>query len=148
MIESDRSTCLTPEDMLCFDVYALGQAFNQLYRPLLDPIGLTYPQYLVMILLWAEAPITVGDIAGRLGLETSTVTPLLKRLEAAGLVTRRRSELDERRVEVGLSPRGRAMQAEAAHIPACVEAATGLGAEEISALRGQLARLRRAFGSV
>ncbi len=138
--------CLTPEDMLCFDVYALGQSFGRLYKPLLDPLGLTYPQYLVMIVLWTGQENTVGRIGERLGLETSTVTPLLKRLEAAGLVTRRRSEIDERRVEVGLTPRGRALRAEALHIPACVEGATGLDPNEIRALRDKLIGLRRAFG--
>ncbi len=146
MSRTDRPG-LAPEHMLCFDVHALGQAFNRLYRPLLGPLGLTYPQYLVMILLWAEAPVTAGGIAARLGLETSTITPLLKRLEAAGLVTRRRSALDERRVEVDLSPRGRAMQGEAAHIPACVEAAIGLDRAGIDDLRARLGRLRQAFGS-
>lgn len=134
--------------MLCFDVYALGQAFGRLYKPLLDPLGLTYPQYLVMSILWTGGTTNVGGIAERLGLETSTVTPLLKRLEAAGLVTRRRSEIDERRVEVGLSPRGEAMAEEAAHIPVCVEEATGMSRPEIEALRGELDRLRRAFGHI
>ncbi len=144
----DETSCLTPEDMLCFDVYALAQAFGRLYKPLLDPLGLTYPQYLVLVVLWSEAPVTVGRIAARLGLETSTVTPLLKRLEAAGLVTRRRSASDERRVEIGLTPRGGAMRVEAAHIPACVEEATGLTSGEIAHLRGQLTDLRRAFGAL
>ncbi len=147
MTEKKRPT-LRPEDMLCFDVYALGQAFGRLYKPLLDPLGLTYPQYLVMCILWSGGASNVGQIAERLGLETSTITPLLKRLEAAGLVTRRRSALDERRVEVAPSPRGRAMQEEAAHIPACVEEATGMAADRIEALRGELDRLRRAFGNI
>jgi MarR family transcriptional regulator, organic hydroperoxide resistance regulator len=139
---------LTPEDMLCFDVYALGQAFGRLYKPLLDPLGLTYPQYLVMSILWSDGATNVGQVAERLGLETAAVTPLLKRLEAAGLVTRRRSALDERRVEVAPSPRGQALAAEAAHVPVCVEEATGMERGEIEALRGQIDRLRRAFGSV
>ncbi len=133
--------------MLCFDIYALSQAFGRFYNALLDPLGLTYPQYLVMSVLWTDETLSVGRIGARLGLETSTVTPLLKRLEAVGLVTRRRSSVDERRVEVDLTARGRAMAVDAAHIPACVEEAMGLSSDEVERLRGELMRLRRAFGS-
>ena len=131
-----------PEEMICFDVYTLQQAFSRVYKPLLDPLHLTYPQYLVMSVLWDAAPMTVGRIGARLGLETSTVTPLLKRLEAQGMVARRRSTEDERRVDVDLTEAGQDMKARAAHIPACVDEATGRSTEEIARLRNELQSLR------
>lgn len=136
---------LTPDDMLCFDVYAMQQAFNRLYKPLLAPLGLTYPQYLVMVVLWSEDQMPVGRIGARLGLESSTLTPLIKRLELAGLVTRSRDLQDERKVAVTLTERGRAMETQAREIPRCVEASTGMDSAEIAELRGRLARLHGAL---
>ncbi|MBJ3761766.1 MarR family transcriptional regulator [Maribius pontilimi] len=131
--------------MLCFDVYALNHAFARLYKPLLAPLGLTYPQYLAMSVLWDTSPLPVGRIGARVGLETSTLTPLLKRLELQGLITRTRARDDERRVEIGLTEAGRALSQRAVDIPACVERATGLDADEISALRATLSNLRAAI---
>ena len=134
--------CLTPEDMLCFDVYALHQAFGRVYKPLLDPLGLTYPQYLVMSVLWDIAPLSVGRIAARLGLASSTLTPVLKRLEAQGLILRKRGADDERRVDVTITEKGSAMAERAAHISPCVIEATGMGDEDLTRLRTELARMR------
>ncbi|MFZ5963171.1 MarR family winged helix-turn-helix transcriptional regulator [Thalassococcus sp. BH17M4-6] len=129
------------EQMICFDLYAANHAFGRVYQPLLEPLGLTYPQYLVMIQLWAEAPLRVGEIGQRLGLGSNTLTPLLKRLEAAGYVTRRRDTDDERRVSVDLTEAGRKLHATADHIPGCVARATGMTMAELRALQAQLRRL-------
>lgn len=136
---------IQPEAMLCFDIYALQQAFGRLYKPLLDPLGLTYPQYLVMVVLWGTSPLTVGQIGARLGLESSTLTPLIKRLEQAGLVSRMRDSVDERRVQISPTEKGAALQAQAQDVPACVEAATGLDDDGIRWLREELGRLRDAI---
>ena len=138
-------TKLNPEAMLCFDIYALQQAFTRVYKPLLSPLGLTYPQYLVLVALWENAPLSVGQIGARLGLESSTLTPLIKRLEQAGQVTRTRDSQDERRVMVALTPSGQEMEARAKDIPACVEAATGLDHDGIKWLREELSTLREAL---
>jgi len=114
-------------------------------RPALDPLGLTYPQYLVMVTLWVQAPLSVGQIGRRLGLESNTLTPMLKRLEGMGLVRRDRDGADERRVSVDLTDAGRSMQARAAHVPGCASAATGMRHDEIQALRTQLRRLQTAL---
>ena len=140
-----KQPLIEPEAMLCFDIYTLQQAFGQLYKPLLDPLGLTYPQYLVMVLLWAEDGQSVGQMGRRLGLGTGTLTPLIKRLEQSGLVRRQRDDMDERRVFVRLTDTGRALKEPASRVPACVAEATGLTAEQIEHLRHTLARLRAAI---
>ncbi|QFU08635.1 Organic hydroperoxide resistance transcriptional regulator [Rhodobacteraceae bacterium THAF1] len=142
-----HNTCLTPEDMLCFDVYALNQAFNRVYKPLLDPLGLTYPQYLVMTVLWDVSPVSVGQIGSRLGLATSTLTPVLKRLEGQGLIHRRRSAEDERRVDISLTGEGRALAERATNVSACVLDATGMSLDDVNRLRGDLATLRDAMNA-
>src|SRR5579863_1399711 len=114
------------DDMLCFAVYAAGFAFNRVYRKLLGRIGLTYPQFLVLAALWGEDAVAVGALGEKLSLDTSTLTPLLKRLEGLGLLTRRRDRADERRVIVSLTSKGSAMRAEAGEIAACVFAASDL----------------------
>lgn len=101
------------EGQLCFSVYAAGIAINRAYKPLLDELGLTYPQYLVLSTLWEGGPHTVGRIAERLDLEPSTITPLVKRLEVAGLVDRRRNPQDERQVVVDLTQKGRDLESRA-----------------------------------
>ena len=131
------------EQMICFDLYAASQAFTRQYKPLLDPLGLTYPQYLVMLNLWADEPLTVGDIGKRLSLESNTLTPLIKRLQDAGLVTRRRDPADERRVAVGLTDAGRALEARAAHVPSRILDATGMQTSELVELQARLRRLTR-----
>ena len=105
------------ENQLCFPIYALSRLITREYKPLLDELGLTYPQYLVMMLLWEADGLTVNEITEKLLLNTNTVTPLLKRLEAQDLITRQRSEEDERRVIVSLTPQGLALREKAATIP-------------------------------
>lgn len=145
---------LTLADQLCFSVYATAHAFNRLYKPLLDPLGLTYPQYLVMLALWERDGRTVSAIGEALSLDSGTLTPLLKRMEAAGLVTRTRSATDERQVIVTLAPGGEALRARAADVPkavACAVGAAGIDARGVQAgldaLRAGLGRERRTSGS-
>lgn len=127
--------------MLCFALYSANHAMTRLYRPLLQPLGLTYPQYLVLVALWSEDERRVGALGEELGLDTNTLTPLLKRMAEAGLVTRSRSAADERVVTVRLTDRGRALEAEAERITTCVFEATGLSVEELADLRDRIARL-------
>ena len=136
---------LAPEQQLCFAVYAAGQAFARLYRPLLEPLGLTYPQYLTMLVLWEGEPVSVTGIGQRLGLDTGTLTPLLKRLEAAGLVRRTRSATDERRVVVTLTDSGRALKEQARSIPDAVSCASGRDVPDVMKLRDEINALSRAL---
>lgn len=118
-------------NLLCFSIYSAEHAFNQLYRPLLADMGLTYPQYLVMTLLWAQDDRTVRELGQALHLQSNTLTPLLKRLEALELITRRRDANDERVVRIRLTRQGRSLQAAARKIPDCIAEATGLTAREL-----------------
>src|SRR3954470_21500096 len=102
------------DELLCYSLYSASMAINRTYKPLLDKLGITYPQYLVLNVLWEEDGQTVGSIAQRLSLESSTVTPLIKRLEAASFVTRTRRQDDERRVLVALTKRGRELREKSA----------------------------------
>ncbi|MCB8875674.1 MarR family winged helix-turn-helix transcriptional regulator [Acidisoma silvae] len=140
---SDAPTAMPAlPDFLCFAAYSTGHAFNRLYKPLLEAMGLTYPQYLVMVQLWAEDDQTVGALGGRLFLESNTLTPLIKRLEASGFVTRRRDPADERQVRVVLTAAGRALEAQAQSVPGCIFEATGLTLDEIQRLTRDLTTLR------
>ena len=130
------------DEFLCFAVYAAGHAFTRVYKTLLDAIDLTYPQYLVMVTLWQEDRQTVGQIGEKLFLESSTLTPLLKRLESAGLVQRQRNAADQRQVYVELSDQGRALRAKASQIPPCILAATGGDVEMLRRLTTELTQLR------
>lgn len=143
---NDPSAGLKLDDFLCFAVYSANHAFNRLYKPLLDALGLTYPQYLVMVTLWEQDDRTVGEIGEQLFLESNTLTPLLKRLESAGLVSRRRDPADERQVRLLLTPEGRALRDKALTVPGCVLEATALSAEEGRRLTGEIAALRQALG--
>ena len=127
---------------LCFDVYATNLAFARVYAPLLEPHGLTYPQYLVLTLLWERDGRGVGEVGDVLDLKSSTLTPVLKRLEGAGLVTRTRESNDERRVRITLTSEGRAMRQTLRDVPACVEEATGLPEAEIRDLQTRLRTVR------
>jgi len=129
-------------DLLCFAIYSAGHAFNRVYKPLLDKLGLTYPQYLVMVALWAENDQTVGQIGDTLFLESSTLTPLLKRLEGLGLLTRRRDPEDERQVRLRLTDKGDALRKQSRDVSACIGPVTGLTADTAAALRGEIVRLR------
>lgn len=128
--------------MVCFALYGASQAMQQVYKPLLDPMGLTYPQFLLLSALWEDDGRTVGELCAALGLETSTVTPMIKRMEAAGLVARARDNADERRVFVWLTAPGRAMRAQAAGVAGCVAQATGLPSGDLARLTGALHRLQ------
>jgi DNA-binding MarR family transcriptional regulator len=128
------------DDQLCFALYAATHAITRRYRPLLERIGLTYPQYLVMLTLWQDGPATVGRIADRLQLDSHAVTPLVARLEGAGLVRRRRGS-DRRRVVVEATERGRDLHAPAARAQAEVACATALAPSELTDLRDRLATL-------
>jgi DNA-binding MarR family transcriptional regulator len=126
-------------------VYSASHAFNRVYKPLLDELGLTYPQYLVMVLLWEQDDQTVGSLGEKLFLESSTLTPLLKRLEALGHVKRARDPVDERQVRVRLTDKGRAMREKARDIPDCILAASGLEIDELRRLQSEIIALRTAL---
>jgi DNA-binding MarR family transcriptional regulator len=132
---------VTLDERLCLALYTASRAMTARYRPLLRDLGLTYPQYLVMVLLWEEGDASVGQVGVRLDLESSTLSPLLKRLEAMGLVTRTRASRDERSVTVGLTATGRALEARAAHVPAAICDATALSGKNQAALVAQLRTL-------
>lgn len=142
--ETDDTTGQQLDGLVCFAVYSASHAFNQLYKPMLDELGLTYPQYLVMLLLWAKDDRTVGELGEELLLESNTLTPLLKRLESAGLIGRSRDPADERKVRVKLSESGKALREKAQGVPACVGEATGLSLPELRRLTGDINALRRA----
>ncbi|MEC8580602.1 MAG: MarR family transcriptional regulator [Pseudomonadota bacterium] len=130
---------LAPSDMFCFSLYSATHAMQQAYRPLLEDLGVTYPQYLVLSALWSsDGPLTVGGIGQQVQLDSSTLTPLLKRLEAAGLVQRSRDPKDERQVRVALTEKGAALEARAAHIPECILEKTGLDIETLQRLRAEV----------
>ncbi|MER8060146.1 MULTISPECIES: MarR family transcriptional regulator [unclassified Streptomyces] len=118
------------QDQLCFALYAASRAVTARYRPLLDELGLTYPQYLVMLALWERDALSVGDLGGALQLESSTLSPLLKRLESAGLVRRERRPDDERSVTVRLTGSGGALRERARAVPLAIGDAMGLTAEQ------------------
>ena len=129
-------------NQLCFAVYSTAHALNRVYKPLLEPLGLTYPQYLVMLTLWEKDDLSVKDIGAQLFLDSGTLTPLLKRLEQAGLITRRRDAIDERHVRIGLTTRGKHLRTRAKSIPHGILCATGGSLEEIVALKEDLIALR------
>ncbi|MDP9427422.1 MAG: MarR family transcriptional regulator [Actinomycetota bacterium] len=126
------------EDQLCFALYAASRAITARYRPLLDALGLTYPQYLVMMLLWEEDNQTVGQLGARLSLDSGTLSPLLKRLTTAGLVTRHRRVEDERSVAIALTDAGRALRDRAEAINEEIICALGIDADEFADLRAKL----------
>lgn len=138
----DISDPLRLDAQLCFALYGASLAMTKLYRPVLEGLGLTYPQYLAMLVLWESDDVTVGDLGRRLGLDSGTLTPLLKRLEAAGLVTRRRDPRDERQVRVALTEAGRALKARAHHVPERMFCAMGLELDELGDLRRRLHALQ------
>jgi MarR family transcriptional regulator, organic hydroperoxide resistance regulator len=125
---------LSLDEQLCFPLYAAANTIIRVYRPLLEPLGLTYPQYLVMLVLWESAPLSVGGIGSRVMLDSGTLTPLLKRLESAGLVERRRDAGDERRVIIDLTAAGRVLKAKARAVPealACRVLAAPINAQRL-----------------
>ena len=131
------------DQQLCFALYSAGLAMNKVYRKLLAKLGLTYPQYLVMLVLWERDGLGVSEIGERLFLDSATLTPLLKRLEAAGLLTRQRASADERQVLITLTAPGRALKRQAGAVPHAVFCATGCEADELLTLKAQLTGLRQ-----
>lgn len=131
---------------LCFALYSSSLAMTKLYKPLLEPLGLTYPQYLVMLVLWEQDGISVSTLGQRISLDSGTLTPLLKRLESAGLIKRQRASDDERRVEIFLNPQGLALKQQALGIPPQLACAAACSLEELSSLTRRLHELRQQLG--
>lgn len=135
------------DNQICFSLHAASRAFNSVYRVTLKELGLTYPQYLVMLVLWEEDELPVKKLGEHLRLDSGTLSPLLKRLEAAGLVRRERSARDERSVEVRLTEEGAALRERALQVPRRIAEATGLDPREINDLRERLDRLTETLDS-
>ena len=129
------------DSQLCFLVYRLHRALNERYRPVLADLGLTYPQYLVMLVLWEAEPMTVGELGGRLQLDSGTLSPLLKRMEGAGLVARTRSAEDERSVRISLTAAGRDLRARATNVPLWIGSCIADTAADASRIRRTLAEV-------
>jgi MarR family transcriptional regulator, organic hydroperoxide resistance regulator len=135
-------------NQLCFAIYSAGHAFNRVYKPLLDRLGLTYPQYLVMLVLWERDGVPVKDIGERLFLDSGTLTPLLKRLEGAHLLKRTRSTEDERQVLISLTSQGQALREKARTVPEAILAASACSLSELSAMKNELIALRDRLNAV
>ena len=130
------------DNQICFAIYSTAHAFNRVYKPLLDRLGLTYPQYLVMLVLWERDGVPVKEIGERLYLDSGTLTPLLKRLEQAGLIKRTRSTEDERQVLVSLTSHGQALKDKARAVPPSILAASQCSIAELSAVKDEIVALR------
>jgi len=141
LTELSRDHTAKLSDLLCFDLYAAARAVTRVYRPHLAALGLTYPQYLVMSALWQHAPRTVKELGKQLDLDSGTLSPLLKRLEATGLVTRHRRADDERAVEIAPTPKGRTLVQDAAGVASALATELGITAQEARRLRGLLGQL-------
>ena len=144
-IDSTTNPSLLLDNQLCFALYSTSLAMTKLYKPLLDQLGLTYPQYLVMLVLWEQDGPSVSTVGDRLNLDSGTLTPLLKRMEAAGWLARQRSGEDERRVHVWLTAAGRELHGRVQHIPGCILSQSSLQLGELVALNQQIKRLRTAM---
>ncbi len=131
------------DNQLCFALYSTSLAMTRLYKPLLDELGLTYPQYLVLLVLWESDGLSVSELGERLYLDSGTLTPLLKRMEAAGLLTRIRAVEDERRVHITLTAAGRKLKTKAANVAGCILSATQCSIPELVALTQQVQALRQ-----
>jgi DNA-binding MarR family transcriptional regulator len=148
MNADDRSTpdghceALLLDNQLCFALYSTSLMMTKVYKPLLQALGLTYPQYLAMMVLWEQDGLTVGDVSTRLLTDPGSLTPLLKRLEGEGLISRTRSKEDERVVLLHLTAQGRELQQQALKMPGCILSASGLGIEQLRELQGDLLKLR------
>lgn len=143
MARASNSGLLKIENLLCFALYSSGHAFTRLYKPLLDPLGLTYPQFLAMMVLWENDGRTVSEIGERLMLESSTLTPLLKRLESAGFIKRMRDRADERVVRITLTRQGNALRDKGQRIPEEIGCASDMTIEDIRKLTGEITVLRK-----
>ena len=145
-VESDYDA-LKLENQLCFPLYACSRSIVNLYTPFLKPLGLTYTQYIVFLVLWEQDGITVGELGAKLHLDNGTITPLLKKMQDKGYVTRERSKSDERVVIVSLTDEGRALREEAVKIPASIGQCVPLEPEEASALYELLYKVLGKFSS-
>jgi MarR family transcriptional regulator, organic hydroperoxide resistance regulator len=141
-MKDSKDTLLDLEKFLCFAIYSTANAVTRAYQPRLAALGLTYPQYLVMVVLWERENRTVKAIGDKLSLDSGPLTPLLKRLETAGLITRRRDTVDERQVLIALTEEGRAMRERAEAVPAAMGQAFGCTLEEAKGLRAELMAMR------
>jgi DNA-binding MarR family transcriptional regulator len=140
-----RNNPVPLDDQLCFAIYSAGMAIQRVYKPLLDDLGLTYPQYLVLNILWREDKLTVGSIAERLALESSTLTPLLKRLEAAGLLRRTRNPANERQVVVALTDKGRELRSRAGCLAEALLSSSGQSPAHLNQINRDVRELREAI---
>lgn len=148
-METNTATdVLLLDNQLCFALHSTSLAMTKVYKPHLDALGVTYPQYLVLLVLWERDGLGVSEIGARLFLDSGTLTPLLKRLEAQGLVDRSRDPEDERRVMVRLTDAGRALKQDAAGIPACILGATGCNVEDIVRIADEIKALRTKLAGV
>lgn len=146
-----KSTAVDPlrlDNQICFAVYSAAHAFNRVYKPLLDRLGLTYPQYLVMLVLWERDDVPVKEIGEKLFLDSGTLTPLLKRLEAAHLVKRTRSREDERQVLIALTPQGHALKEKARSVPPSILAASDCSVAQLVAMKEEIVALRDRLNAV
>jgi MarR family transcriptional regulator, organic hydroperoxide resistance regulator len=139
---SPSKNLLALDNQLCFALYSASLAMTKTYKPLLDRLGLTYPQYLVMLVLWQQDNVLIKTIGEQLFLDSGTLTPLLKRLEAAGLVVRTRDSIDERQVRITLTKEGRGLKKKAQDVPHQVLCASGQSQAALGNLRAQLAVIR------
>lgn len=136
-----RDDLLALDEQLCFALVTAARNVVSIYRPILEPLGLTHPQYLVMLALWERAPLSLGELAGELALEPATASPLVKRLEEQGLVRRERRSGDERRLDITLTDEGRALRERALDVPQQVIASTSMRVEQLAEIRDALAPL-------
>ena len=136
------------DNQICFAVYSAAHAFTRFYKPLLERLGLTYPQYLVMLALWERDGVPLKDIGERLFLDSGTLTPLLKRLEAAQLIRRTRGTEDERQVMIALTPQGHALKEKARTVPSSLLAASACSVAELSAMKKEIVALRDRLNEV
>lgn len=139
----DSSTLLGLDQQLCFALYSTSLAMTRVYKPLLLKLGITYPQYLALLVLWEDDGLSVSELGERLFLDSGTLTPLLKRLESSNLVSRLRAVDDERRVRITLTPAGRALKSQAAQIPGCILSASQCSVAELAGLTQQIQVLRQ-----
>jgi DNA-binding MarR family transcriptional regulator len=145
--EPSKNNPLKLVDFLCFAMYSANHAFNRVYQPLLKGLGLTYPQFIAMILLWEQNDQTVGDLGRKLYLQSNTLTPMLKRLETLGYIGRKRDSADERQVRINVTEAGRKLQLRASDIVQSVRDATGLRDEQVTKLKEEVDALRTALES-
>lgn len=138
-----NNPALLLDNQLCFALHSASLTMTKVYKPHLDALGVTYPQYLALLVLWEKDGLAVSDLGERLFLDSGTLTPLLKRLQAQGLVDRSRDPQDERRVVIRLTSEGRALKEKAAAVPACILGATGCSIEELTRLANDIKALRQ-----